>query len=97
MKIRKLLMMATILVAPIYVAPVAAQTPEQWEQMDAAYEACKVRFIQDGFGDDNLASQWCYPRIYGGETSGGGGPGTYPVPPGNHCYGQQAPCNPNFN
>ena len=86
MKIRKLLMVASIIAAPMYVAPVSAQTPEQWEQMDAAYEACKARFIRDGFGDDNLASQWCYPRIYGGE---GGYEGEDPTPPhpGTPCYG----------
>ncbi|WP_333701163.1 hypothetical protein [Sphingobium yanoikuyae] len=95
MKLSKILTAAALVVAPMYVAPVSAQTAEQWEQMDAAYEACKARFIRDGFGDDNLASQWCYPRIYGGETSGGGQPDPYPIPgspPTWHCYASD--CSP---
>ena len=81
-------MIAAIVVAPVYVGPASAQTEEEWQAMDAAYDACKARFIQDGFGDDNLASQWCYPRIYGGETSGGGGSNTPGLPaPGTPCYG----------
>ncbi len=92
MKFSKILAAAALVVAPMYVAPVSAQTAEQWEQMDAAYEACKARFIRDGFGDDNLASQWCYPRTYGGETSGGGGTNYPSLPmPGTPCYGSISP------
>ncbi|KAK0347496.1 hypothetical protein LTR94_002351 [Friedmanniomyces endolithicus] len=102
MKLSKILTAAALVVAPMYVAPVSAQTAEQWEQMDAEYEACKARFIRDGFGDDNLASQWCYPRIYGSEGNPPTGedfdPSGY-YPGGNQCYGSFRPpyCNPPYN
>ena len=61
----------------------SGQTSEEWEQMDAAYLACKERFIRDRFGDDNLASQYCYPLVYSHEYSGGDYKGKYPSNPFN--------------
>lgn len=95
MRIIKLLAAATITLSPAYVFPASAQTTEQWEQMDIAYEQCKATFISRNMGDDTAASNYCYPRIYGGETSGGG-VDEYPLPgPVYPCYGSNhAACDP---
>jgi hypothetical protein len=86
MKIRKLLITVALVATPLLAAP--AQAFDSWEERDAYYEACKEAFISRGMGDDNLASQYCYPLAYGSETSGGGTPDPYPLPvPGTPCYG----------
>lgn len=90
MKSIRFAMIMGMLGTPIYMQPAHAQTTEQWEEMDAEFLACKERFIRDGFGDDNLATQWCYERVYGSEQSGGGDPDPLPLP------GDPPVCKDNF-
>lgn len=82
---KKFLIAAVMLVAPLYVSSASAT---DWDALDAEYEQCVARYVQDGFGNPDQAAAWCYPRIYGGEESGGGTPDPYPLPvPGTPCYG----------
>ena len=66
MKIKRFLLAAAMLAAPLFVGSAMAT---DWEALDEEYEQCKARYVRDGFGNYDQAAAWCYDRVYGGETS----------------------------
>ncbi|OAH35454.1 hypothetical protein AX777_03275 [Sphingobium yanoikuyae] len=69
MEIKKILIALAFVSAPVVAQPPTTIPSEGTDEQDAEYEACKARYVRDGFGNYDQAAAWCYPRIYGSEDS----------------------------
>lgn len=87
MTIRKAFVITSLIFAYIVPSPALATT---LEEQDAMFDDCTSRCTSDA------CYAACYTYAYGSETSGGGQPNQYPVPPGDRCTNSfNGTCRPN--
>lgn len=80
----KLISALALVSTPVFVPTVASAQVMTMEERDAYFEACRTEYVRRGFGNDDAAVAYCYPKAYGNDSGG------YTPPPQPVC-GPTAP------
>jgi hypothetical protein len=75
MTIRKILVASLLVITPLISSAASASRISDQEKMDEEFAACVSEWVKRGFpGGIDGGTAFCYARVYGGETTGGGPP-----------------------
>ena len=75
MAIRKMFTISSLVIAPLLSSAASASRISDQEKMDEEFAVCVHEWVVRNFpGGIDGGTAFCYARVYGGETRGGGSP-----------------------